>query len=126
MQFLKNTKNNVSCKTVIESLAANIIFSLTRGKLLKLTHFEVTMDLHSVTGSRKVTDTVNKLGQCINYKTEAETSQVVTAQKLPNISSTLPLLPSVDNDTLNTNFWVNNFDQVVGGSKMNITHLMAF
>ena len=58
MQFPKSTKNNVSSKAVIESLAANIIFSVTRRKLLTLTHFAVAVDLHSVTGSRKVTDIV--------------------------------------------------------------------
>ena len=49
MQLLKNTKNNVSSKTetVTESLAANIIFSLTRGKLLTLTDFVFAMDMHS-------------------------------------------------------------------------------
>ena len=62
MQFLKNTKNSISSKTVIESLAANIIFSVTPGKLLTLTHFVEAMDLHSVTRSRKVTDIVNKPG----------------------------------------------------------------
>ena len=50
-------------------------------------------------------------------------------QKLPNISSTLTLLPLADNDKLNTCFWVNNFDHVIekyaGGSAMNTTHLMA-
>ena len=60
---------------------------------------------------------------------ERETNQVVKAQKLPNISSTLTLLPSADNDTLNTSFWVNNFDHVAekltSGSAMNTTHLMA-
>ena len=65
----------------------------------------------------------------MNYKRGRETSQVVKAQKLPNISSTLTLLPSADNDTLNTCFWVNNFDHVVeklaGCSAMNTTHLMA-
>ena len=68
MQLLKNTKNNVSSKTetVIESLAANIVFSVTRGKLLTLTHFVLAMDLHSITWSRKVTDIVNKLQQCID------------------------------------------------------------
>ena len=50
MQLLKNSKNNVSPKTetVIESLAANIIFSVTQGKLLTLTHFTLAMDLHSI------------------------------------------------------------------------------
>ena len=37
---------------------------------------------------------------------EREISQVVKAQKLANISSTLPLLPSADNDALDTYFWV--------------------
>ena len=50
MQLLKNSKNNVSPKTetVIESLAASIIFSVTQGKLLTLTHFALAMDLHSI------------------------------------------------------------------------------
>ena len=53
MQLLKNIKN-VSSKTetVIESLAANITFSVTRGKLLTLSHFVLAMDLHSIMGSR--------------------------------------------------------------------------
>ena len=132
MQLLKNTKNNVSSKTetVIESLAANIVFSVTRGKLLILTHFVLAMDLHSITWSRKVTDIVNKLQQCIDYIRERSASQVVKSQKLANISSTLPLLPSADNDTLDIYFWVNNFDHVVekvaGGGAMNTTHLMTF
>ena len=52
------------------------------------------------------------------------------AQKLANISSNLPLLPSADNDALDTYFWGNNFDHVVkkvaGGGAVNTTHLMAF
>ena len=66
MQLLKNIKN-VSSKTEtgIESLVANIIFSVTRGKLLTLPHFVLGMDLHSIMGSRKVTYILNKLGQCI-------------------------------------------------------------
>ena len=52
------------------------------------------------------------------------------SQKLANISSTLPLLPSADNDTLDIYFWVNNFDhaveKVAGGGAMNTTHLMTF
>ena len=69
MQLLKNTKNNVSSKTetVIESLAANNVFSATRGKFLTLTHFVLAMDLHSITWSRKVTDIANKLRQCVDY-----------------------------------------------------------
>ena len=51
-------------------------------------------------------------------------------RKLVNISLTLPLLPSVDNDALYTYFWVNNFDHIVekvaGGGAVNTTHLMAF
>ena len=86
MQLLKNIKN-VSSKTetVIESLAVNIIFSVTRGKLLTLPHFVLAMDLLSIMGSRKVTYILNKLGQCIKYKRERETRQVVKAQKLANI-----------------------------------------
>ena len=52
------------------------------------------------------------------------------AQKLVNISSALPLLPSADNHGLDTYFWVNNFDHVVekvaGGDAVNNTHLTRF
>ena len=73
---------------------------------------------------------MSKLGECINYTRQREISQVVKAQKLANISSCLPLLPSADSDTLDTYFWVNNFDHVVekiaGGNAVSTTHLMAF
>ena len=73
---------------------------------------------------------MSKLGECINYIRQREISQVVKAQKLANISSCLPLLPSADSDTLDTYFWVNNFDHVVekiaGGNAVSTTHLMAF
>ena len=133
--LLKNSKNNVPSKTetVIETLAAHIIFSVTRDKLLTLKHFALAMGLHSITGSRQVIDIFNKLGHCIDYNTtcEIETSQAGKAQKLANISSTLPLLPSVDNDTLDTYFWVDNFyhiaEKVAGSGAVNTTHLiMAF
>ena len=90
IQLLKNSKNNVSSKTeaATESLAADIIFSVTRGKLLTLKHFDLAMGLHSITGSRKVIDILNKLRNCIDYNTtcEIETSQAVKSQKLANIS----------------------------------------
>ena len=72
MQLLKSNKNNVSSKidTVTELLAANIIFPVTRGKLLTVTHFFLAMNLYSITRSRKVTDILNKLRQCIDYKRE--------------------------------------------------------
>ena len=61
IQLLKNSKNNVSSKTetVIESLAVDIIFSVTRDKLLTLKHFALAMSLHSITGLRKVIDILN-------------------------------------------------------------------
>ena len=116
----------------MESFAADIIFSVTRDKLLSLKHFALAISLHSITGSRKVIDILNKLGHCIDYNItcEIETSQAVKAQELANISLTLPLLPSADNDTLDTYFWVDNFDKIVekvgGGGAVNTTHLMAF
>ena len=79
-----------------------------------------------------VIDFLNKLGHWIDYNTtcKIETSQAVKVQKLANISSILPLLPSGDNDTLDTYFWVDNFDHIVekvaGGGAVNTTHLMAF
>ena len=130
-QLLKNSKNDVSSKTetVTESLAADIIFSVTRGKLLIFKYFSLSaMALHIIVESLKVIDFLNKLGHCIDYSTtsKTETSQSVKAQKLANISSTLLLLPSADNDKLVACFWVNNFDHIVekvaGGGAANTTH----
>ena len=89
MQFLKNTKNNVSFKAVIESLAGNIIFPVTRRKLLTLTHFAVAMDLHSVTGSRKVTDIVNKyrLQERTRNKPKSESPKAAKHLINPNITA---------------------------------------
>ena len=52
MQLLKNIKN-VSSKTetVIESLAVNIIFSVTPGKLLTLPHFNGSAQYYGITQS---------------------------------------------------------------------------
>ena len=134
IQLLNNSKSNVSSKieTVTESLAVDIIVPVTPGKLLTLKHFALAMGLHRTTGSSKVIDISNKLGNCINYNIacEIEKSQVKKAQKLANISSGLPLLPSADTNKLDTYFWVDNFDHIVekmaGGGVVNTTHLIAF
>ena len=85
IQLLKNSKKNVFSKTetVIESFAVDIIFSVTQGKLLILMHFALATGLHSITGSHKLIDILNKLGHCINYSTicKIETSQAVKAQE---------------------------------------------
>ena len=82
IQLLKNSKKKKT-ETVIESFAVDIIFSVTQGKLLILIHFALATGLHSITGSHKVIDILNKLGHCINYSTicKIETSQAVKAQE---------------------------------------------
>ena len=50
-QSLKNSRNvSSTTETVTESLAADIIFSGTRGILLTLKHLALAMGLHSITG----------------------------------------------------------------------------
>ena len=48
----------------------------------------------------------------------------------PKAGKRLPLLPSADNDALDTYFWVNNFDHIVekvaGCDLVNNTHLTGF
>ena len=135
IQLLKNSKKNVFSKTetVIESFAVDIIFSVTQGKLLILMHFALATGLHSITGSHKVIDILNKLGHCINYSTicKIETSQAVKAQEQSWWTSHQPYHHCLQQITtrltrfLGRQFWPYS-QKSSGGGVVNTTHLMAF
>jgi len=58
-----------------------------------LKYFLLALGLHSLTGSRKVIDIVNKFGHCLNYNLvcEMETAQAEMAQQQSLNGSSLPL-----------------------------------
>ena len=48
-----------------KSISQDIVFIYYQGKVLQPKHLLLGLGLHNLTGSRKIIDIVNKLGQCI-------------------------------------------------------------
>ena len=134
LQKLLNPRNKASANVsrVIESLAQDIAFAVMKGKVLQRKQFLLALDLHSLTGGRKVIEIIHKLGHCMSYNLTSETE---TAQKKSSLlaatqTTLLPLGPATPSNTVFTHFWADNIDmnieRMVGGGSINITHLMAF
>ena len=90
------------------------------------------LGLHNLTGSRKILDIVHKLGNCLDYNSvcEIETAQAQLVQEKAMTTSILTIRPETSEETIYTQFWVDNFDtkvdNQVGGGSIHTTHLMAF
>ena len=84
-----------------------------------------------MTGTKNVVKILNKLGHCMSYdKTcEIETAITETTMVRAHQGNILPVVP-VQNETVLTFFWVDNFDVDMecqkGGGSIHTTHLMAF
>ena len=117
---------------LIDSYAADLIYGVTRGKVITAKHFLLALGLHNLTGMRKVIDINNRLGHCITYNQacDVETALAQKAQKMATMDTALNLKPRTETDVVLTYFWVDNFDILVerqsGGGSVNTTHLMAF
>ena len=114
---------------LISSITKDIVFAVTRGKVMQRTHFLLALRIHSLTGSRKIIDIVHKLGHCISYNLmkDIETAQANYSLSLSKKGDILPVHPSSKSYVVPTFFWVDNFDTVVervGGG--NVTHLVVF
>ena len=132
LQKLPKNKASANVSRVIESLAQDIAFAVMKGKVLQRKQFLLALDLHSLTGGRKVIEIIHKLGHCMSYNL---TSEIETAQKKSSLlaatqTTLLPLGPATPSNTVFTHFWADNIDmnieRMVGGGSINITHLMAF
>ena len=134
LQKLLNPRNKASANVsrVIESLAQDIAFAVMKGKVLQRKQFLLALDLHSLTGGRKVIEIIHKLGHCMSYNL---TSEIETAQKKSSLlaatqTTLLPLGPATPSNTVFTHFWADsidmNIERMVGGGSINTTHLMAF
>lgn len=124
-------EKNENVKRLINSYAADMIHGVTFGKCLTKKHYLLAMGLHSMTGIKNVVKILNKLGHCMSYdKTcEIETSIAETTMVRAHQGNILPVV-SVQNETVLTYFWVDNFDINMecqkGGGSIHTTHLMAF
>ena len=76
-------EKSANISRLAESFAQDIVYGVTRGKVLQVKHFLLALGLHNLSGSRKVIDLVNKFGHCITYNStcEIETAQAESAQE---------------------------------------------
>ena len=132
--FLKSKDDvqTVEVNRLVHSYSADFIHRVSKGACITKKHFLVALGLHNLTGQKKVTQIIHRLGHSISYgKTcEKELAKAQKAQELAKKSSMLPLKPTTENDFVLTVFWTDNFDMNVeaqcGDDAINITHLMVF
>ena len=100
---------------LISSVTQDIIFAVTRGKVMQRKHFLLALGVHSLTGSRKIIDIVHKLEHCICYNlmSDIETDQANCSLSSSKKGDILPVQPSSKNDVVPTFFWADNFDTIV-------------
>ena len=117
---------------LIDSYASDLIYGVTRGKVMTAKHFHLALGLHNITGMKNPIEICNRLRHRIPYHLtmEIQTAQAQKALTLAEASSFLPLKPAKESDVVLTFYWVNNFDVIVerqaGGGAINTTHLVAF
>ena len=135
-ELLKSSKHSnmrsENIQRIIDSYIADLIYGVTRGKVVTAKHFLLALGLHSLTGARNVVDINNSLGHCISYNLvcDIETALARKAQVLAEKDTALALKPLTERDSVLTFFWVDNFDINIerssGGGSVNTTHLLAF
>ena len=65
---------------VINSIAQDLVYAVTRGKVIQEKHFLLALGLHNLTGSRHVIDILHKMGHCISYSTTCEIDTALAEQ----------------------------------------------
>ena len=84
---------------LISSITQDIVFDVTRGKVMQCKHFLLALGLHRLTGFGKIIYTVQKLGHCISYNlmSDTETAQASYSLNSSKKSDILPVRPSFKN-----------------------------
>ena len=121
-----------SASRLNQSYNSNLVYGVTRGKVITAKHFLLELGLHSITGQRKPAEINHRLGHSIDYKfvREIETALAEAAQVLANENGALLVNPTSDNEAVLTFFWADNFDMKVGTQtgkgSIHSTHMVAF
>ena len=125
-------KQYESTSRLIQSYSSDLVYGVTRGKVITAKHFLLGLGFHNITGQKKPVEINQRLGHSINYKfvCEIETALAEAAQVLANENGALPVKFSSDNETVLTFFWADNFDMKVetqtGKGSIHSTHMVAF
>ena len=72
--------------------AADLIHGITNLTFITVKHFAFSVGLHGLTGSREITDSLNKLDNTMSYELicEIEAAQTDIARKVLRESTVLP------------------------------------
>ena len=125
-------KQHESTSRLIQSYSSDLVYGVTRGKVITAEHFLLGLGLHNITGQKKPVEINHRLGHSIDYKfvCKTETSLAEAAQVLANENGALPVKPSSDDGAVLTFFWADNFDMKVktqtGKGSIHSTHMVAF
>ena len=125
-------KQYESTSRLIQSYSSDLVYGVTRGKVITAKHFLLGLGLYNITGQKKPVEINHRLGHSIDYNfvCEIETALAEAAQGLANENGALPVKPSSDNETVLTFFWADIFDMKVetqtGKGSIHSTHMVAF
>lgn len=99
------------CKRKSLSLAEDLIFNASHGKIKTSKHITLAMTSKSITSSRKVVEIVNKYGHCCSYNTIEELETEATFSSLSRSLSCLKGIITADGFC--TGVAYDNFDRFV-------------
>ena len=133
-RLIKYDDHNITEKQarLISSVTQDIVFAVSRRKVMQRKHLLVALGRHSFTGSRKIIDIVHKLGHCISYNlmSDTEGAQANCFFRSSKKVEILPVNLSSKNDVVRPFFWADNYNTIVervgGGASVTVTHLVAF
>eukprot|EP00112_Aurelia_sp_Birch-Aquarium-sp1_P005854 Seg1662.1 transcript_id=Seg1662.1/GoldUCD/mRNA.D3Y31 product="hypothetical protein" protein_id=Seg1662.1/GoldUCD/D3Y31 len=129
--LLKSKGNNVTntTKRLIDSYTADMIHSVTRGKVITLKHFLLGVGLHNLTGLKMPIKILSHLGHSIDYNVvcEIETAEAELAMMRLSLND-IPQNPA--RETCLKFWWADNFNQkletLTGHGVIDSTHIVEF
>ena len=96
---------------MVESLAADIVFSMTNGRKKPSKYLKLGLAIKSVTGSKKLIRMLNRYRHCVSYTTREKLETELTFA----VTSVSKISPSdlVPDSSLTVGIAYDNFDQFV-------------
>ena len=103
---------------------------MSNGNVATLKHILIGCGLHSLTGSKKIIQILNRLNNSCTYERvrQIETAQAELAQQFTKRDFPLPLVPKDESSKVFVRFWWDNFDSIKENKKGSIhtCHGVAF
>lgn len=107
------TKESEHTRRRVKSLAEDIIFSWSKGKLKPSKHITLGLSMMSLTSSRKIIDILNRYGHTLSYSTLESIETELCYSDLAISEHTLAPSAMIKSANLATGVAFNNFDRYV-------------